>query len=198
MKRSELQPGMKVAVKRSTAVVPGEVVDPAVIEVDYEEEGRSYHGVPYEVLDHPNRYCTVSMQEWVGTEQIWVPRHVLLNHVRSTWERYLGFEALRKAGEALRREQEVEARRERNLRRRLLVSMAADAGLEASIDEKGCVRIEESTIQPWQEEGRVGERILFKVLKRLVEVHEDLDRVRIERDHAEAGMVVGGIDFPHT
>lgn len=202
MKRSELRKGMMVAVRVSSRIEQGRVLDAHPIDIDYWDlpSREERHGQPWEVTDQPNRYCTVELLGWdaAGESKVWTPRHVLLNHVTMTWERSLAFEELRKATEAIKQEEARQARSERVLRRKLMVSMAEDVGIQVTTNAEGSVWIDGIPIHPWQEEGRVSERVFFHVVKMLTEVREDLDQARADRDHAEAGMVVGGINFPGT
>lgn len=183
MKRSELQPGMKVAVRVSSRIEQGRVVDPKPIDIDYYNHlvPGIQHGQPWEVTDHPNRYCTVEVKRWPDDKQVWEPRHVLLNHVTMTWERHLAFEELRKASDAIKLEEARQARSERVLRRKLMASMAEDVGIQVTTNAEGSVWFDGIPIHPWQEEGRVGERVFFKVLKMLAETREELRLAQGER-----------------
>jgi hypothetical protein len=182
MKRSELQPGMEVAVRLSSHIEQARVVDPKPIDIDYMDHilHHKQHGQPWEVTDHPNRYCTVEVKRWPDDKQVWEPRHVLLNHVTMTWTRHLAFEELRKASEAIKLEEAHKARSERVLRRKLMASMAEDAGIRVTTNEEGSVWFDSIPIHPWQEEGRVSERVLFRVLKMLAEAQEELRKANGE------------------
>jgi hypothetical protein len=178
MRRAELEPGMEVAVKVSTyQIEKGVVLDKEPLDLVYTDWGRAHFGMPDGVKYRPNRYCTVAVREWVDVAEetrVWTPRHFRLNQIMSTWERHLGFEHLRQLAEAKRREEREQAQRELDLKRKLLVSMARDAGLKVEESPEGTIRIEGSPIRPWQTDSHVSERVFFKVLKMLAEAQEEL------------------------